>query len=1083
MAENAVVGALRVFLGLDSAEFETGLKTANDNAKGFGARLKKSLNVSLGGLESEIRGVSAQAGILGDGLAAAGLAGAAAGAALVAAWQGAKSAMAFGDEIADTAERLKVTTDYLQEMRWAAREFGAEFADADTALENFTANWGLVTSSLATPKAMKPWKALGLDPNDFDNVEQAMTAVMGKISALGNTAQQAAIADKLGLGSILTGLRAGPGAFQDMMKSAQEWGGVMDSQLIQKAADAQGEYDRLTFQLGIEFKSAMVEAIPLVEGLTGLLADSAKAAGGLARGLSDVAEMGGRAGAFISSLDPFAQADVQEAQKYDLTRRVRQIGAPANTVPQSQGVSAANMRAMFTPQAAQEGQRQLQDLAGGADKKAASDRKAAEATRAAEAAERARISALQAGNRELMAADERLTSYIDSLREEVATQGLTSEQLKRRTVEMMAQAAPTQELANQIRALGQQYEAQNKVGTEAAGVQAQVRQQMDATITTLADAIAEGVTFSSRLEILAYDLGDVAAISDDVRYGVDSVARAINDNDWTGAFANLATVLTKVETAFKTGATSAEKYAAAAALAGGVGNVIGGKTGGAISGAASGAMTAFTMSGGNPIAAVAGGILGGLGSLFGSSKAKKQAKAQAAAQAAQEAAAKATAIANERRALEIALLEAQGKALEAEAERRKDVLAAMDASNRAAQEQLWAIEDKNRAEAEGLAKAQTIADRAAAIQDRIDELTLSSAELTAKSRAEERAAAEALDPSLATLVDKLFGLEDAAMAAAEATEAAAEAARIAEYVQGEYAAALARSQEQAAQLAAAQADIVSGVLAASHNEVVRAYEAETAALQDTIDKFEAFRDSLSDFRQELVDQSATGTGGYAQTKDRLSDLAVRMAAGDASAFEAFQSAADNFLELSKKNAGSRDDFLADRDWVMSLSRMGESVAGSAIAASQAGLSDLAEAVKGIIQVQGPPKSVEDAVADYRWDQFVAPYKWGDRMDEFWALLEAGKVPGFATGGSFEVGGFGGADSQLVSMRLTPGEMVNVTHGGGASMADMVEAVQGLDRRLASIEAYSRRTDTATARTARLLGAAGADQGYFNTKGG
>lgn len=41
----------------------------------------------------------------------------------------------------------------------------------------------------------------------------------------------------------------------------------------------------------------------------------------------------------------------------------------------------------------------------------------------------------------------------------------------------------------------------------------------------------------------------------------------------------------------------------------------------------------------------------------------------------------------------------------------------------------------------------------------------------------------------------------------------------------------------------------------------------------------------------------------------------------------------------------------------------------------------------------------------------------------------GKIPGFATGGSFRVGGSGGVDSKLVSMRLTPGEMVDIRRPG------------------------------------------------------
>lgn len=53
------------------------------------------------------------------------------------------------------------------------------------------------------------------------------------------------------------------------------------------------------------------------------------------------------------------------------------------------------------------------------------------------------------------------------------------------------------------------------------------------------------------------------------------------------------------------------------------------------------------------------------------------------------------------------------------------------------------------------------------------------------------------------------------------------------------------------------------------------------------------------------------------------------------------------------------------------------------------------------------------------------------------------MPGFATGGSFTVGGAGGIDSQLMMFRATPGEMVNITHGndngpGGGALSVHVE---------------------------------------------
>jgi hypothetical protein len=62
----------------------------------------------------------------------------------------------------------------------------------------------------------------------------------------------------------------------------------------------------------------------------------------------------------------------------------------------------------------------------------------------------------------------------------------------------------------------------------------------------------------------------------------------------------------------------------------------------------------------------------------------------------------------------------------------------------------------------------------------------------------------------------------------------------------------------------------------------------------------------------------------------------------------------------------------------------------------------------------------------------------------------GMLPGFATGGSFRVGGAGGIDSKLVAFRATPGEMVDVRRpgqdrgSGGALHFDLRGAVMTRD---------------------------------------
>lgn len=47
----------------------------------------------------------------------------------------------------------------------------------------------------------------------------------------------------------------------------------------------------------------------------------------------------------------------------------------------------------------------------------------------------------------------------------------------------------------------------------------------------------------------------------------------------------------------------------------------------------------------------------------------------------------------------------------------------------------------------------------------------------------------------------------------------------------------------------------------------------------------------------------------------------------------------------------------------------------------------------------------------------------------WLSAILGAIPGFKTGGSFKVGGSGGADSQLMAFRATPGEMVDIRKPG------------------------------------------------------
>lgn len=455
--------------------------------------------------------------------------------------------------------------------------------------------------------------------------------------------------------------------------------------------------------------------------------------------------------------------------------------------------------------------------------------------------------AIKANAVELVGLGDDTLAFVVALERENAEAGLSADALKRRNIAIMAAAAPTEELRDRILAAATVWEEHNRVAKESAEILARVKTAANDNIRVFD---AAGVTIPTALENMATEAERVAYQTRDIVYGVEDIADAINRNDWTSAFSSLARVLVQVQNAFKAGASSADKFAAAAALAQGVGNIVGGSTGSAISGAASGALAGATF--GVP-GAIIGGAVGLVGSLFGSSKAKKQQRAQEAAQRAAEEAARQQQISDTTFSLNVALLEAQGKAEEALAmtrQRELDALAKLDPALVSLQQQLYAAEDAASAAAKAQAlaaqardldiqlmeatgnvagalaarreievaaldeslratqlaiyaandlsasraeearvaqeaaqkaeaRAAEVASAQASIQDRIDALTMTSAELMYAGRRKELDAADALDASLGPLLVKLYGLEDAASAAAKAAEeaAAAEALR------------------------------------------------------------------------------------------------------------------------------------------------------------------------------------------------------------------------------------------------------------------------------------------------------------------
>lgn len=222
-------------------------------------------------------------------IAAAGL-----GAAAIAATQ-AIAAMQFADEIDDTAQKLAIGTDALQEYRYAVTAVGGETKDAEAAIESFQRKLGEAQSGLSE-RAMKPFTALGFTQDElktYQSFEDILPEIARRISALGKESERAAVVEKLGLGPMLPLLREGADKMEELRQRARDMGYVMDAELVKKGADANQQFETMARVIDVQLKSAFVDLSDEVLTITGLIADALKALNDFAGAYEQFKKLGG----------------------------------------------------------------------------------------------------------------------------------------------------------------------------------------------------------------------------------------------------------------------------------------------------------------------------------------------------------------------------------------------------------------------------------------------------------------------------------------------------------------------------------------------------------------------------------------------------------------------------------------------------------------------------------------------------------------------------------------------------------------------------------------------------------------------
>lgn len=976
MAKNANIGALHVKLGLDTAQFSNGLKTAQGKLSGFGKTA-------------------------GFALAAAATAAAAAGVAIAA---GVKSAIDAADELGKTAQKVGVGVEALSRLKYAGELADVSLDQLSGGLKKLSVNMAEVAAG-GGDKAATAFRTLGVAVTDAAGNLRGSDAVFAdvaeKFAGMRDGAQKTALAVALfgkSGSDLIPLLNAGRDGLAEMGAEADALGVTITANTAAAAEQFNDNLTRLK-AAGTGVTTTLAAGLaPALASITDGLVHATKGAGimdGVSKALGFTLKLLASVAVGVTSAIAWMANGLSAAGKIVMQVFRGDFAGAAKTYGEAfkkQFVTFGDAGAAI---------QKIWSNAGAQAKAVAPSVGRDLASPMDEAAKRTKAAGKSIKD-EAEKATEALREFVAAEQNRLATQGLDSNQVKIRELQIKANEAVKLGLEAELVALLALIDAYRQMGIEAAEA---VDAQVD-LVSTPAD-IAQATEAMRASAIPTFE--DIADAFYQISQAVDDVFYGFKSNDWVSAFSGLTRALKQVQAAFSATGTSADKFAAAAGIASGIGNAVGGTGGAALSGAASGALTGFTVAG--PVGAVVGGILGGLGGLFGASKAKKRAKKEAAERARQEAERKAAELAAAKRELELRLLEQTGGALAAETERRKDLLAAMDPSLRALQEELWLRQD---AAAAGEAAAAQVAERLA-LERQLLALTDAEGALAAD-RAD---ALAALDPASRAVQEAIYRVIDAQAAQAEAQDAWAER----------------------------EADAADAV-AEARDSAAEAAENEADRLADVAARFGDLADGLAAVRDELKTDSLAGgdplrrAGAARRDFDRLFAAAQT---GDEQALGALPDAIRELVAAGGATATTARQLEALRAEGRRAATVAEAAARGRVTEAQQQLAALNAQVSATLGVQSEIKSL------------------ADRFAAFAGAVEAQQATMAAAAQAMAAATQVTMDAQSVRAALAPGGPVTALNDNSASIEAAVAAAMApyLDRIAAASETTATLLDDVT----------------------
>lgn len=962
MAGNAVIGALRVDLGINTAQFEDGLKRARAGLSGFGAAAGPAF-----------AGVAAAAAAVGAAVGA-----------------GVKNALDRADELGKIAQKAGGSVKGISELAYAGDLADVSLDQLATGLKKLSVNMTGVADGGAKPAAAA-FAKLGLSVTDTAGRLKAPDAlfaeIAGKFGDMDDGARKTALAVALfgkSGADLIPLLNSGSDGLRDMAAEAAQLGLVIDEQTSSAAETFNDNLTTLgkvgtgiTTQLAAQlaptmasFSSVLVDAAKN----TALLKQAGDILGGTLKGLVTVGVVVGAAlkVAFDGAVATAGAASLVVQGKFAQAFETYKKGV-TSTVDTVKGTVGVIAKIWDGADAAVVGH----------TKKLTVEKTAVEASGKAHKTRGAAISdAAKAQQR----ASDHADDYIAGLQREAAELGKTRAELILMRAEEEAAAAPTQAQKDRILELA-------RAAALAAASMADFNAQMSRVEKPekLPDTLDPAPTLDEKaLEKPAETLRrSFDEAFDAVGSGFDQLFYSLKNRNWVGAAQGLINAIDAIKNAQGVGG----KIGAVAGLATAAGNAIGGVAGSGLAGAAGGALAGFSVAG--PVGAAVGAVIGGIAGIFGGSSAKKKEEAERKRQEAEAAAARATQIATEKRNLEIELIRIQQGDTAALIEQRKDELAAARALDPALadlKQQMYDAQDA----ADAAARAQALADTRRQLEIALMEAQGKAADALAAQRQLEL---DATDESLRGLKQAAFAAQDVMTqrqleiqimeasgdaAGALAAQRALELAATDESMRGlkltlwqvqdaakDAADALALSNARRSY----EADILDlagdkiGALAIRREQelsklapALQTFQRLSYAAQDAAasrDKFQGFADGIADVMKNLGGATGQTLGDVAE---RFRQAGVRARFGDETAYGDLQSLAPDAANAVRDNAASAVDAARGIANIRATLRAAQTTALDQVSVAQQELDRLALIASNMANVDVSATTIKDTVA-------------------------------------------------------------------------------------------------------------------------